>query len=66
MQTQAHPRDRAPRPLPAPGRVSVPARPARALARAARRAYDAAARYHRAQPPPLRTACRAPFSGFPT
>ena len=66
MQTQPRPRDPALRPLSGPGFVSVPARLARALARAARRAYDAAARYHRAQPPPLRTACRAPFSGFPT
>jgi hypothetical protein len=65
MQTQLHPRDPALRPLPGPGHVSVPARPARALARAARRARDAAAAYHRAQPAPLRTACRAPFSGLP-
>ena len=66
MQTQARPRDPALRSLPGPGLVSVPARLARALARAARRARDAAAEYNRVQPPPFRTACRAPFSGFPT
>ena len=65
MQTQPCPRDPALRPRPRPGLVSVPARLARALARAARRARDAAAEYHRAPLPPLRTACRAPFSGFP-
>ena len=65
MQTQPPPRDPALRPLPGPGLVSVPARLARVLARAARRARDAAAGYHRAQHPPFRTACRAPFSGFP-
>jgi hypothetical protein len=37
----------------------------RALARAAHRAREAGAEYHRAQPPRFRTACRAPFSGFP-
>jgi hypothetical protein len=60
MQTQPGPRGPALRPR--PGLLSVPAR---ALARAARRARDAAAGYHRAQHPPFRTACRAPFSGFP-
>jgi len=65
MQTQPPPRGPALRPLPGPGLVSVPARLARVLARAARRARDAAAEYHRAPLPPLRTACRAPFSGFP-
>jgi hypothetical protein len=65
MQTRPRARGPALRPLPGPGLVSVPARLARALARAARRARDAAAGYHRAQHPPLRTACRAPFSGFP-
>ena len=65
MQTQPRHRDPALRPLPGPGLASVPARLARALARAARRASDAAAEYHRAQHPPLRSACRAPFSGFP-
>jgi len=60
MQTQPHPRDPALRRLPGRGHVSVPAR----LARAARRARNAAAEYHRAQP--FRTAYRAPFSGFPT
>ena len=65
MQTQPRPRDPALRPLPGPGLGSVPARLTRALARAARRVRDAAADYHRAQPPPLRSACRAPFSGFP-
>jgi hypothetical protein len=66
MQTQPCPRDPALRPRPRPGLVSVPARLARALARAARRARDAAAEYHRAQHPPFRRPCRAPFSGFPT
>jgi len=65
MQTQPRPRDPALRPFPGPGPVSVPARLARALTRAARRARDAAAEYHRAQHPPLRSTCRAPFSGFP-
>ena len=65
MQTQPRPRDPALRPLLGPGLVSVPAQLARALARAARRARDAAAKYHRAQHPPLRSACRAPFSGLP-
>ena len=64
MQTQPRPRDPA-RPLRGPGLISVPAQLARALARAARRARDAATEYHRAQHPPLRSACRAPFSGFP-
>ena len=63
MQTQPRPRDPALRPLPEP--VSVPARLTRALARAARRVRDAAVEYHRAPHPPLRSACRAPFSGFP-
>ena len=66
MQTQPHPRGPALRPLPGAGHVSVPARLVRALAGAARRARDAAAEYNRVQPPPFRTACRAPFSGFPT
>ena len=66
MQTQIHPRDQVLRPVPPAGHVGVPARLALALARAARRARDAAAEYNRAQPPPFRTACRAPFSGFPT
>jgi len=65
MQTQIQPRDPALRPVPKPGHVSVPARLARAVARAARRARDAAVEYHRAEHPPLRSACRAPFSGFP-
>ena len=63
MQTQPYPLDPVLRPLPGRGHVSVPARLARALARAARRARNAAAEYHRA--PPFGTACRAPFSGFP-
>ena len=66
MQTQPHPRDPALRPLPRPGHAGVPARLARALARAGRRAHDAAAGYHRTQLPPFRTASRAPFSGFRT
>src|SRR5215472_1830781 len=44
-----------------PGHASVPARLARALARAGRRAHDAAAGYHRTKLPPFRIACRAPF-----
>jgi hypothetical protein len=65
MHIQPHPRDPALRPIPRPGHARVPARLARALARAGRRARDATAGYHRMQPPPFRTARRAPFSGFP-
>jgi hypothetical protein len=65
MQTQPHPRDPGAGPLPAPRTsVSRPGWPG-ALARMAHRARDAAAEYHRAQPPLFRTACRAPSSGFP-
>ena len=65
MQTQPRPRDPALRSLPGPGLVRVPARLARALARAAWRTRDAAAEYYRAQHPPLPSVCRAPFNGFP-
>ena len=65
MQIQPRPCDPALRPHPGPGHASVPARLARALARAARRARDAAGEYHRAPHPPLRSACRAPFSDLP-
>ena len=64
MQTRPRLRDPALRQLPGPGHASVPARLARALARAARGVRDAAAEYCRAQHPPLRSACRALFSGF--
>jgi hypothetical protein len=65
MQIQPRLHDPALRQLPGPGPVSVPAQLARVLARAARGVRDAAVKYHRAQHPPLRSACRAPFSGFP-